>query len=78
MEVSVNSLPHAGELEVVHSLRRAMASDDGPEARVVTVRDAGEKVVLHLEIQPADKPCEHAALGSVVRGRGELVQRPVR
>ena len=46
------------------------------KGRVIDVADAGEKVVLDLEIQPANEPGERAILAGEIDGRCDLVCGP--
>src|SRR6188474_2755382 len=65
-------------LGILHAKVLASLLDNSANGRVVYVANHWEKVMLDLEVEPAQKPCEHAALAGEVDGRFRLMDGPRR
>src|SRR5882757_4949003 len=72
-DVGGDGFGHGAVFEVLDVAFEADLLHDLADLGVVDVRDAREEVVLDLEVEAADQPCDQLAAGGEVGGGGDLV-----
>jgi hypothetical protein len=51
--------------------------DDLRNRGIVDVTDSREQMMLDLEVQPPDQPCNHSVISGEIHSRFDLMNRPV-